>query len=170
MRIDRPKITVPYEPLDIAIEIVNISLLLFLWLYPVMVYGELGDTIPTHLNAQGEADDFGSKSTIWILPAIGTGLFILMFVLNRYPHLHNYMVNITEENALSNYRISTRVLRIANLFCMILFGVIILEIIGIARNNPFGLLGTGFLIVTITLPLVGLGIAFYYYNKVNKNS
>ena len=61
MRIDRPKIKVPYEPLDLVIDIINVCLLLFLWLYPVMVYGQLNDTIPTHLNAQGEADYLCAK-------------------------------------------------------------------------------------------------------------
>ena len=168
MRIDRPKINVPYEPLDLVIDIINVCLLLFLWLYPVMVYGQLNDTIPTHLNAQGEADDFGSKMTIWILPAIGTFMFALMFILNRYPHLHNYMVNITEENALKNYRFSTRILRFVNLFCMLLFAVIIAEIIGIARNQSLGILGSGFLIITVVVPVVGLFVIFYFYKKLNQ--
>ena len=168
MKIDRPKITVPYETIDTIVELINFTLLILIWIYPIMVYSDLPDTIPTHLNAQGEPDDFGSKATVWILPAIGTFTFFLIFILNRFPHIHNYMVNITEENALKNYRFSTRIMRFVNLFCMILFGVIMYEIIRTAQGHKPMFLGTWFLIATIVVPIIGLVFIFYYFRKINQ--
>lgn len=39
-------------------------------IYTAMVYGSAPDTIPTHYNAQGIADAYGSKSQLWLMPGI----------------------------------------------------------------------------------------------------
>ena len=114
---NRPKIKVPLENLDYIIELVSITLLLVMWYFTISNYAELPDTVAMHFNAKGEPDDYGSKGMIWLLPILGTVIYFIMLVLTKYPHLHNYMVNITEKNALKNYRFSIRVLRIVNLLC-----------------------------------------------------
>lgn len=168
MRVDRPKISVPYEQVDIAMELIGITLLLGIWLFPLLNYSELPESIPLHFNAQGDADDFGSKMTIWILPGIATVTFFLLFILNKFPHLHNYMVNITEENALINYRISTRLLRFINMFCMIIFGAIIYDIVSISKGSQPKILNIWFLSVTIIIPIIAAVITIRYQNKINK--
>ncbi|MBT8266733.1 MAG: DUF1648 domain-containing protein [Bacteroidia bacterium] len=168
MKIDRPKIKVPYEQVDVLCELLNITLLLLIWIYTIYSFSDLPDEIPTHFNGAGEADDFGGKATIWIVPIIATFMFLLMFILNRFPHLHNYMVNITEENALKNYRLSTRMVRFINLYCLALFAAIIFEIIAVAKGNAITLFNTGFLVITIIVPIIIIAVSFYYYNKINK--
>ncbi|NNK69421.1 MAG: DUF1648 domain-containing protein [Flavobacteriaceae bacterium] len=149
----RPKIKVPYEQIDILVELLNITLLILIWGYTIMNYLELPDTIPIHFNAKGEPDDFGHRSNLWLLPAIATFIFFLMFIVNLFPHAHNYMVNVTEENALKLYRLSTRVLRFANLFCMLLFAVLVYEIIGMSSGKDARIMSSGFLIFSIIAPL-----------------
>ena len=78
------------------------------------------ETIPTHFNFKGEADCYGSKSNLWILPGIAILIYSLFSILNRFPHIHNYMVNITEENAMKNYRFSSRMLRFVLLWVWVL--------------------------------------------------
>ncbi len=57
-------------------------LLLGLTIYLVLSnYSTLPDTIPTHFNAQGVADDWGSKKTIFIFPAIAFPIYILLSVI-----------------------------------------------------------------------------------------
>lgn len=168
MKIDRPKIKVPFEQIDIIVELINITLLILIWLYVILNYTELPEEIPTHLNGSGDPDDYGHKMTIWMLPIIATFMYGLMFVINKFPHIHNYMVNITEENALKNYKLSTRLVRFINLFCLILFAVIVFELIAIAKGNPLHLFNTGFLIAIGIVPIFIIAIAFYYQNKINK--
>jgi uncharacterized membrane protein len=124
MNTNRPRKKVPFEPLDIIVECVSISLFVFLIIYTFLVYQQLPDTIPTHFSYKGEVDDFGSKSVLVLLPILGIVLYVGLFFLNKYPHIHNYMVNITEENALKNYRFSTRIVRYTNLFLAIVFTLI----------------------------------------------
>ena len=154
----RPKIAVPYESMDILVELLNITLLLLIWGYTIFNFLELPETIPTHFNAQGVPDDFGSKGAIFILPVIATAMYILIFVLNRFPHVHNYMATITEENALANYRLSTRALRLVNLYCLMLFAILLYDIITMAKGGSAKFLGWPLIIGSMIIPL---GIVIY---------
>lgn len=167
MKNERPKIKAPLETLDIIIELINVTLLILLVIYTIMNYVELPETIATHFNAKGEADGYGNKLTIWLLPGIALFIYVLMIVINKVPHMHNYMVNITEENALKNYRLSSRLVRFTNLFCLILFALITYEIIESAKGNEFNILGIPFLIFTLVIPLLGIVFVYYYQRKIN---
>ena len=167
MRNSKPRIKVPYESMDIILELINLAMIIFIIAYTAISFVELPDTIPTHFNAKCEADGFGSKWTIWILAGISVFIYVLLYFVNKAPHLHNYMVNITEENALRNYRFSTRVIRFTNLFCLVLFALILYELVNMAKGAPAKIIGIPFLIITLVLPLIGVGIVFYYQKKIN---
>ena len=135
MKTGRPKIKVPLEGLDIILDLISATLLVLLIAYTVISYSELPDTIPSHFNAKGEADGYSEKVMLWMLPALGVVLFFGLYIINKFPHKHNYMVNITEENALKNYRLSTRIVRFTNLFIMFIFGIITYSIVESANGN-----------------------------------
>ncbi|MBT8271036.1 MAG: DUF1648 domain-containing protein [Bacteroidia bacterium] len=151
---DRPKINLPYEQIDILFEMLNITLLLLIWGYTFSNFFDLPDTIPTHFNGQGEPDAYGGKGTIFILPLIATALFFLMFILNRFPHMHNYLAEITRENALAYYRLSTRALRAINLYCLLLFAVLIYDIIAMANGGDATFMGLPLMLVSFIVPII----------------
>jgi len=167
MKTGRPKIKVPLEGLDIILDILSATLLILMIAYAVISYSELPETIPSHFNAKGEVDGYSDKNMFWQLPAIGFVLFFGLFVVNKFPHLHNYMVNITEENALKNYRLSTRIVRFTNLFIMFIFGIITYNIVESAKGNSISLSSCVLPIiigVSILLPITIL----IYQKKINK--
>ena len=167
MKTGRPKIKVPLEGLDIVLDILSATILVLLIAYTIISYSELPDTIPSHFNIKGEVDGYSNKSMLWLLPAFAIVLFFGLYIMNRFPHLHNYMVNITEENALKNYRLSTRIVRFANLFAMFIFGVIAFSIVETSKGNTSNIeiwflpLVIG---ISITLPI----IIFIYQKNINK--
>ncbi|MBT8253336.1 MAG: DUF1648 domain-containing protein, partial [Bacteroidia bacterium] len=163
-----PKIKVPYEQLDIFVELLNITLLLLIWGYTLTHYFDLPETIPVHFNAEGVADDYGNKAVIWILPAIATFLYFTMFLLNRFPHIHNYMVNITEENALKNYRLSTRVLRYVNLYCLLLFALLVYDMFNMSQGGEAKILSPEFILVSIAAPIGLVAYAIYQQKRINR--
>lgn len=164
---NRPKIKVPFEPIDIIIEVLSMTLLVLMIIYTIVEYKQLPDTIPTHFNAQGIADDFNNKSMIWGLPIFGIVMYAGLFTINRFPHIHNYMVNITEENALKNYRFSTRIVRGVNFFTVMLFVYIQYTIIASAKGKSVTL-GSWFLPVVLGLSLLLPILILIYQNKINK--
>ena len=167
MTAGRPKIKVPYEPFDVIIDLISVTLLILLITYTFMSYSDLPETIATHFNSSGVADGFSKKNTIWWLPVISIALFIGLFIINKYPHIHNYMVNITEENALKNYRFSNRIVRVVNFFSMALFAYIQYKLISGSKGETAEL-GSWFLSIVIGFSiLLPLGI-FIYFRTINK--
>ena len=167
MKTGRPKIKVPLEGLDVIIDLLSVAVLILMIIYAIMSYSELPETIPSHFNAKGEVDGYSEKSMFWLLPTIGFVLFIGLYIINKYPHLHNYMINITEDNALKNYRLSTRIVRFTNLFIMLIFGFITFTIAQSAKGNTSNLDSwiLPFIIgISIILPITIL----IYQKKINK--
>ena len=166
MNSKRPKIKVPFEGLDVFLELASITLLLLMWIYVIMEYPDLPETIASHFNIKGEADDYANKLYLLFLPLLSTCLYIALFVLNKYPHVHNYMVNITEENALKNYRFSTRILRIVNTLIVIMFVYIIYYIVQSAKENELQF-SSWFAAIVIGVSLLLPLVIFLYYRKIN---
>ena len=168
MKSNRPKLKVPLEALDKITDMISITLLILLIVYTAISYSELSDIIPIHFNAQGEANDFGKKTFVWLLPCISAFMFGLLFFLNKFPHLHNYKVNITEENALKNYKFSTRLVRFINLFIIILFAFIQYILIQNGKGVHMSL-GSWFLPIVIGFSIVLPLFLFIYNRKINKS-
>jgi len=168
MTSNRPKIKVEKESHDVIVDVIVILILIAIWVYPAMNYLGMPDTIPIHFNAKGEADNWGAKNFIWMLPITTTLTVGLIMFLNQYPHLHNYTVNITEDNAYKNYQLSCRVLRYANLYVVVLIILVTIEITQKALGNDLNILGIPFLIFTILVPIVGIVYVLNYQQKINK--
>ena len=166
METERPKITLVPTTADKLVDILGWIILLALWALTITNYSSLPDTIPTHFNAAGEADGFGSKVTILSLPVIATLLFIGLTVLNRYPHSFNYPTAITQDNALRLYTLATRMLRYLKLVLVIVFGGIEFMTIQNATGKAAGL-GVWFL--PLTLVLIFLPLIYFLIKSVQKN-
>ncbi len=160
----RPKITVPQNSTDLWIDRFSFLLFFIIWLSVFVYYPDLPNEIPTHFNGRGQADAFGSKQTIWILMGVFSSIFIGIYILNKYPHLHNYTVKITEENALKNYRFSTRVLRVVNFLNLLLLAYILKTMMTPyeKQSTAFG----GWFLPTIMIG--SLVLIIYIFVKANK--
>lgn len=164
---NRPKIKVPFEPIDIVAEVISMTILVLMTIYTIIEYKNLPESIPTHFNAKGVADDFSDKSMIWGLPILGVVMYVGLFIINKFPHIHNYMVNITEENALKNYRFSTRIVRGVNLFTAALFAYIQYSIIATAKGESVTL-DSWFLPTILGLTILLPAFILIYQRKINK--
>jgi uncharacterized membrane protein len=122
---ERPVMRVPKVKLDWAFEIITFLCISWTWIYCFISYSTLPDNIPVHYNELGFPNGYGSKDTLWLIPCIVTVVVIALFFLNKYPHLFNYTVNITEQNAFKQYKMSTRLLRIISMNVAALFSYIV---------------------------------------------
>jgi len=126
---DRPILKIKLTKFDYLLE--SISLLVYLGtiIYIIYYYNKLPNIIPIHFDFSGKADAFGNKSQIISIPIINTILYIGLTVLNKYPHIFNYLGEITLDNAASQYKFATRLLRFIKLIVMIVFLVIVISVI-----------------------------------------
>lgn len=132
---ERPVIKIPKEKLDWAFDIITFLCVGWLWMYCIISYSALPDNIPVHYNELGFPNSYGSKDTIWLIPSIVTVVVVALFFLNKYPHLFNYAVNITEENALKQYRLSNRLLRVISMNVAAMFSYIVYKEVDGAKTG-----------------------------------
>ena len=122
----KPRIELVPSALDKTLETLGKLFLFVMLALTVYTFIKSPSTVPTHFNAAGQADDYGNKAAVLILPAIGVVIYFVMTVLSRKPHLFNYMTKITVENAQQQYSTAARMIRFVKLAILALFTFIIL--------------------------------------------
>ena len=160
----RPKIKTELTAPDWLAEVVALISLVALILIPILNYNNLPATIPTHFNAVGVPDGYGGKGTLWLLPVIGFFMYLMMTVVQLFPQIYNYPVEITEENAPRQYRNAVRLIRTLKTLIIILFTFLSYKTVQTAAGTAAGL-GKAFLPVFL---LVTFGtVAFYIAWSLN---
>lgn len=157
----RPKIKPILKPVDKWLEGFAWTSLAILWFWTIWNYANLPETIPTHFNASGEPDAYGSKSTIFTLPMIASLLFLLLSMGVRFPHKFNYSIKVTPENAAAQYANAARMLRFLKLSVVLVFLLINIQTIRTAAGKTEGL-GWWFMLVVLGLIV---GPLVYFANK-----
>ena len=146
----RPRINLKRTSFDWMLEFVALAFLVILISLPLIYLKKLPETIPVHFNATGQPDGYGSRSTLFLLPMIGIFMYLLMTILEAFPHIYNFPVEITDENAPVQYRIATRLIRILKTVILVLFSFISFQTIKTATGGAAGL-GKAFLPVFLLL-------------------
>ncbi len=164
----RPRLKIPLKPIDLWVELFSLFLLICIAGYAIISYDSLPDIIPTHFNGKGVPDVFGNKSSLFSPIFLLAFLFVGLTLLNRYPHMFNYMGRITKENALHQYTLATRMVRLLKLSIVLIFGFITYSQIQTATSNTAIIGGwiLPFVFIIIFAPL--LVYFFYSFKKPTK--
>ena len=149
----RPRIELTLSLLDKRIEFACRVFLVIMWGLTIFAILKLPEIIPIHFNFSGQPDSYGNKKTLLFLPALGTIIYWGLTQLNKYPHVFNYMVKITEENAHRQYSNATRGLRFLKLSILIVFSIIIV-VVYLAATGTIKGPGSWFLPTILSLLLV----------------
>ena len=157
---ERPKITIELTDTDKIIEMTSWLLLRAIWVFTIMKYTELPDIIPVHYDGTGHVNEFGDKATIIFLPAIGTIMAIGLTVLNKYPHVFNYLKKITPENALEQYTNATRMIRFLNLSTTLVIGIVVLMIVTDSSKETVEP-GGGIMLVILISAIIFLPLLYF---------
>lgn len=158
-----------YQPKMFFIDLLgrNFSrlLLLFLWISVFYMYNRLPEIIPTHFNMSGEVDDYGNKLTLFLIPILGSVLFVVMSILLKHPEKFNYPVKITLANAQKQYTLAVRLIRWLNVTIMIVFnGLLWLIYYSAVKSDAVHAMFIAVLILLLTIvPLVIYFIASYHH-------
>ena len=120
---------------DRVLEAVAIAALAYGVILVMQAWATLPATIPIHFDASGNADGFGAKKMIWLLPSISIVMVPLMLFFRRYPWLSNVPIQITQENAAYQYGLIVRLLSILACIVALLFTVIVYDTIAIAGGG-----------------------------------
>lgn len=153
---DRPVIRPEMSPIDWLLEAIALIAMVSLIGFIAYNYPKLPDIIPTHFNAAGIADDHGERASILFLPAIALFVYILMTVINFFPHTFNFPGKITPQNAMHQYTLATRLIRYLKTVLILLFFYISYTTTRVVFDDAAGL-GLWFLpvfLVLVILPII----------------
>jgi hypothetical protein len=77
-----------------------LALVALFWLTWSALYSQnrLPDRVPTHFNAAGAPNAWGSPDGMILMPAVATALYLLMSVVSRFPESFHYPVRTTPQN------------------------------------------------------------------------
>lgn len=67
------------KPVDRILFVLAVLGVLASLAYTATIYSDLPDRIPTHFGLSGDADAWGGKSSIWVVPAIMMALIALLY-------------------------------------------------------------------------------------------
>jgi uncharacterized membrane protein len=155
----RPIINLEMGPADLILEILGIVSLLCFIGFTIYYSSRLPEVVPTHFNAIGEPDDYGSKASLWMLPVVAIVIYSIFTSLGRIPEKFNYPVRITPANAHREYTLRTRLLRYLKLVIVLMFFFISYKTVMVAQGLSGGL-GIWFLPVFIGIIVVPIIIYF----------
>ncbi len=167
---NHPKIDVEPNDFDRKLILAGWLLVALNFILVFSFYSSLPEVIPTHFNIKGEADGFGNKSTLWVLPILNLVMYFGMTMLatKMKPWNFNYPTKVTEKNASKIYAISIRMLTWLNLGIALIFLVISLNAILMAKEvNHFSI---GWVIIVLLLAItLGPFISIFKMFKVPKS-
>lgn len=161
----RPELKLPKTRLERILDLVGLGVFLLSLIFALVNWPHLPDKIPGHFNALGEVDRWGSKYEIIILPIIGLFIFVLMTLFEKAPHMHNYPKRLNESNVEQFYLNSRMMLNMTKNSCLIIFGILIVQIIRVAKGEIQSL-GGWFLPIFIILVFIPLILGLYRSSKI----
>ena len=150
---------------DIALEVLAFGGLVVLIALPALYYSTLPKTIPQHFNLKGQADGWGDKSSLLMMPVSGVIVFVALTVLARFPHVFNYPWPITEANARSQYSISRQMLSAVKFELVASFAYMTWSTIRTAMGAQSGL-GSFFTVVQVPIVFAILGVYLFKLSRV----
>ena len=89
---------------------ITIALIAGYVLFLVIVWKRIPETVAVHFNVRGEADSFGSKTSLLIEAGMMVLLFVLFAVIERFPSIWSFPVRVTPTNRQALITITTGML------------------------------------------------------------
>lgn len=154
----KPIIKIKLSNTDKLVEFISWLILTISWIYTFTNYSRLPDSIPSHFNAMGKADEYANKIILFISPIFSLLLIIGLTFLNQFPQIFNFPKKITEENAERNYRVATRMIRYLKFSIALIFLLIVDQTIQLAttQNNTLS-----FWVLPLIMALVFIPITLF---------
>ncbi len=87
------------KPLKLTLELIALAAIVATCAMTVWFWNALPQVIPVHFNLVGQADGWGSKTWLALMPALGIFAYALMTAVTRFPSLSAKPYRTDEQNA-----------------------------------------------------------------------
>ena len=120
-------------------------------------WNSLPDKVPTHFTFDGTPDGFGDKSALIREPVIAVVIFVLISVVQHFPQIWNFPVQLTAENMEREYLIASIMLNTLKVLLTSLFLISLLSVL--INGFPAWPMMIG-IVITLVVPIVGIVLMF----------
>jgi Protein of unknown function (DUF1648) len=97
------------------------------------------ERVPRHFGFDGQPDAWGGPGMLWLLPTLAFGVFLGLTILERFPHLFNYPIQVTPLNRAALHRFGRQSLLWVKTLVVLAFWYITAAAIETSRGNLNGL-------------------------------
>lgn len=103
---------------SILLKLISFLFLVFIWIFTIINFQKLPESIPIHYGFNGIPDGFGSRNTIWFEVGLTTVLFLFLIYVSTKPNfpLLNIPQNIKDNPILTELVVSILMLIIIMMF------------------------------------------------------
>jgi uncharacterized membrane protein len=102
----KPRIRVESTIVKRLLELVSIAGIIYIAYVLTQNWDSMPDRVPSHYGLDGRPDTYADKSSILTLPVVGFVIYMVITILDRYPHMFSYIWKITPENAYRQYQLA----------------------------------------------------------------
>jgi uncharacterized membrane protein len=106
----RPSRTFVTGPVTRGLRLLSVLVMLGITAWILLSYPGLPETVATHFDARGEADDWGPRWSLLVLAGVMVALSLLLAALSGRPRAVNYPTEVTASNAQAVYREGERLM------------------------------------------------------------
>lgn len=142
---NRPKLKLAKTRFEIIFDSITVIAFFLSIIYLVNQWTVLPNEIPAHYNIAGEVDRWGSKWEMLIMPIIAMLMWLSMTVLEKYPHVYNYM-NLRKDNVREQYMNARLMLNVIKNIVVLLFVYITWNSVQVALEKSASL-GSSFVFI-----------------------
>lgn len=86
------------KKIRLTTNIISIILIAIYTIYLAMIWKNIPAQIPTHFDAAGTPNSWGSKNSLLVELVIAVAAFVLIAIVERFPNSWNFPVKVTSEN------------------------------------------------------------------------
>jgi uncharacterized membrane protein len=147
------------------LELIAAAIFVAAWILAALAIPTLPAQVPTRFGLDGAPEQMGSAATLWVLPAIATGVYVLMSATQLMPRRWmNYRgVTITDENREAVYALGRAMLPAIKVGVLLTTVAVEWSTIDAAERGTMG----PFFAATFLTPLaLTIGTAIYYTLKM----
>jgi uncharacterized membrane protein len=135
----RPRIDIPRTRLDHALQVISALCVLGFSGFGVYVWPSVPAMVPRHFGFDGTPDAWGERGGMLVLPIVGLVMYVSLSVLERFPHIYNYPVAVTNQNARELYTLGRRWLSVTKTILTASLGFAFYATVQTARGELRGL-------------------------------
>lgn len=152
----KPSYSIPEK----LLQILSLLALIGLVALTAAAMAGLPGRIPTHFGADGGPDGWGGKGSLFLLPVMAVVLYVPLTILERFPWVGNYPVEITEENAARQYRLARQMMEWMKFIIAGIFLYLQWQTVQVAKGLSGGL--GGWFLPVFLISLFGvMGVLIY---------